>query len=174
MKLKSTQAMTLDHPTDLFFDQLRVLYSAKAQVILTLPELAARATFPDLRRLLSDHEKPSHRQKAMLLSIFERHGAPPGGEICSEVKTLIECGGERLARAGDDKVRDLLLVSHCNLIKHYEIAGFGFATSLAECLEMHREAEVLASILAQEKDLTHRLARTAADLFGPCMAAGLE
>ncbi len=166
--------MNLKHPTDLFFDQLRNLYAAKAQIILTLPELATRATFPELRRLLSGHEKPSRQHKDLLLSIFERHGAEPSGEICSGVKTLIECGDERLARAVDPKVRDLLLVAHCNLIKHYEIACYGFTTSLAECMGLHREAEVLASILDEEKDLTHRLASTAAHLFGPCMTAGME
>jgi ferritin-like metal-binding protein YciE len=161
--------MKLKHPTDLFFDQLRDLYSVESQVILTLPHLAAAASHPDLRRLLAGHEKQSEQQKNLLLSLFERCDQEPNGDICKAMKGLIEGGNEHLARTEDSKVRDLLVIAHCNRIKYYEIAGYGFAMGLAECIGLYREAEVLAAILDEEKGITHRLAACASNMFGPCM-----
>jgi ferritin-like metal-binding protein YciE len=158
--------MNLEHPDDLLHDQLRDLYSAESQVILTLPELAGQARHPALRRLLVDHENQSLEQKERLQRVAERHGIEASGDLCKAMQGLIEGGNEHLEHAKDPLVKDLLLIAHCNRIKHYEIAGYGFILSLAECLGRREDAEDFAHTLDQEKQFVSELAKQGNALFG--------
>jgi ferritin-like metal-binding protein YciE len=158
--------MNLENPTDLFFDQIRDLYSAESQVILTLPELAQTASHTPLRNLLEEHEETSQLQKQRLQRIAERWGQHPGGDLCKAIQGLIEGGNAHLARTADPQVADLMLIAHCNRIKHYEIAGYGFALSLADVLGRGADARELAATLDEEKEFTESLARQAAANFG--------
>jgi ferritin-like metal-binding protein YciE len=163
--------MNLEHPDDLLHDQLRDLYSAESQVILTLPELARQARHPALRRLLVDHEKQSLEQKERLQRVAGRHDIDPSGDLCKAMQGLIEGGNEHLGKVEDPLVKDLLLIAHCNRIKHYEIAGYGFILSLAECLGRREDAEDFALTLDQEKDFVAGLAKQGNALFGLPLAA---
>lgn len=158
--------MKIASPTDLFFDQLRDLYSVESQVILTLPDLAEHASNPTLRNLFLEHEGASLRHKEIVTAIFERHGVDPGGDICKAVKGLIDGGNEHLAKAEDPMVRDLLLIAHCGRIEHYEIAAYRFTTSLAESIGFSRDAAELGEILQEEEQTARRLATAGAELFG--------
>jgi ferritin-like metal-binding protein YciE len=158
--------MSIAYPQDLFFDQLRDLYSVESQVILTLPELAEQAQNETLRRILTEAEGASVLQKQRLCEIFRRHAAEPGGDICKAMKGLIDGGNEHLAQTGDTVVRDLLLVAHTNRILHYEIAAYSFTATLAECAGFHREAAALNESLEEERKAAGRLASAAAEIFG--------
>ena len=158
--------MKIAAPTDLFFDQLRDLYSVESQVILTLPDLADQASNATLRDLLLQHESASLRHKKTVAAIFKRHGADPGGDTCKAMKGLIDGGNAHLAKTEDPLVRDLLLVAHCGRIEYYEIAAYRFTTSLAECLGLSRDAAELAAILEQEEQTAVSLAGIGAEIFG--------
>ena len=158
--------MRIRNPNDLFFDQLRDIRSVECQVILTLPELAEKAEAPSLRAWLQDHEEMTSRHKQAVLSIFERHGEDPGGDICKAMKGLIDGGNAHLAKTEDAVVRDLLLVAHCNRIKHYVIAAYEFTTALAGRIGFPRDQQELAAILEEETSATQALAAIASGLFG--------
>jgi len=161
-----SEKMKLNSPTELFFDQLKDLYSVESQVILTLPDLADNASDPALRSLLLDHEGESERHKTIVKRIFETHGRNPGGDICKAIKGLIEGGNEHLAKAEDPLVRDLLLIAHCNRIKHYEIAAYGFTVALAQCVGLINDARALGDILSDEREFARHLESIAEELFG--------
>ena len=158
--------MNICNPTDLFFDQLRDICSVESQVILTLPDLAERADSTSLHRWLVSHEEKAVHQKESVISIFERHGKNPCGDICKAMKGLIDGGNEHLAKTCDTVVRDLLLVAHCNRIKYYEIAAYGFATDLAGSIGLSWDQQELAAILEEERKSIRALTGIAAGLFG--------
>jgi ferritin-like metal-binding protein YciE len=158
--------MNLSEPRELLFDQLRDLYSAKSQVILTLPELAGYTSLPELRALLLEHESESIRHKEIITAIFERHGEPPDGEISEGIRGLIVTGNARLARAENPQIRDLLLVAHCNRLEHYEIAAHGFTVSLARHVGFVKDAHDLAGMLGEDQEMAHHLAQVGAAVFG--------
>ena len=158
--------MKIASPHDLFFDQLRDLYSVESQVILTLPDLAEHATNRMLRDLLLQHEGASLRHKEIVTGIFDRHGVDPDGDICKAMKGMIDGGNEHLAKAEGHLVRDLLLIAHCGRIEHYEIAAYRFITSLAGCVGFSRDAGELGEILAEEEQTARRLAAVGSELFG--------
>lgn len=162
--------MKLKEPFDLLGDQLRDLYSAECQTILTCPELAGRATHPQLKRVLADEEKAGLARKQILRTIAERNDFDLQGDLCRAMQGLIEGGNQHLDMAEGETVADLLIVAHFNRIKHYSIAGYGFALALAECLDDNEGAAQLLGVVERDRAVTHALARIAADVFGPRMA----
>ena len=166
--------MKLADPTDLFFEQLRELYSAESQVILTLPELAEGASLPSLRNLLLKHEGESLRHKRVIGGIFDRHRADPEGEICKAVKGLIKGCNHHLAKTEDPRVRDLLVAAHCNRIEHYEIAGYGFTLSLAQCVGLQKDSDDLLGVLQEEQEMSRRLAEVTKAILGSPVSAATQ
>jgi ferritin-like metal-binding protein YciE len=166
--------VNLHDPTDLFFEQLRELYSAESQVILTLPELAECASLPDLRGLLLKHEGESIRHKAVIAGIFDRHATDPDGEICKAVRGLIKGCNHHLAMAEDSRIRDLLVVAHCNRIEHYEIAAYGFTLSLAECVGLQKDSDDLLGVLQEEREMSRGLAEVTKNILGSPVPAVTE
>jgi ferritin-like metal-binding protein YciE len=162
--------MKLLEPSHLLADQFRDLYSAECQIILTSPELATRATHPRLKRLFSDEEKAALGRKQLLRTIAERRSFDLEGDLCLAMRGLIKGGNRHLDMAEDNTVADLLIVAHFNRIKHYSIAGYGFALALAECLEDRDSSMQLLRIVERDRSVIHALARIAADVFDPCMA----
>ncbi len=158
--------MKITNPNDLFFDQLKDLYSVESQVVLTLPDLAEKASDRSLKALLLDHEGETLRHKEVVTAVFERHGVDPGGDICKAMKGLIDGGNEHLAKTEDPSVRDLLIIAHCNRMEHYEIAAYGFTVALAECLGLTRDASDLTEVLEEERRTARQLGAIAAEIFG--------
>lgn len=158
--------MNIDKPIDLVHDQLRDLYSVESQVILTMPELARQANHPALRKLLQDEEARSLLQKERLQQVADRNGFDPSGDLCKAMKGLIEGGNAHLAKAGDPLVKDLLLIAHCNRIKHYELAGYSYIVALADGLGSREDAESLRLTFEEEREFAEELARQATQLFG--------
>ena len=152
-------------PADLYFGQLRDLYSVESQVILTLPELAAATSPSPLREFLQDQEPLAMRRKRRLQGIFKRHHAPSDGDICEGMKGLIHGGNRHIAMAKNPVVRDLLLIAHCSRIKHYEIAAYQFAATLAGYLDYPKDLETLAEMLGEAKEAEGRLEAFASGMF---------
>ena len=144
--------MDIHSPTDLFFDQLRDLYSVEQQLSRALPALAAETFDPELRRLLLDHSDETAWQRAELEEIFRHHGVPVGGDTSKAMAGLIEGGNSHLAMVSHPGVRDLMMVAHCLRIEHYQMAAYEITTALASGIGFRAEAGVLGSLLELEED----------------------
>ncbi|RYD38092.1 MAG: ferritin-like domain-containing protein [Verrucomicrobiaceae bacterium] len=142
--------MNTNTPRDLLFDQLRDLHSAETQILSSLPGLAARAAYPPLCALITEHAGQTRRQLETLASIFQRHGMEPGNDKCKAMEGLIAGGDAHLDQVEVPQTRDLMMVAHCSRIEHYEIAGYGIAVRLAQRLGLQEEAAILESILGEE------------------------
>ncbi|WP_367871786.1 ferritin-like domain-containing protein [Luteolibacter sp. Populi] len=161
--------MKIDTPRDLLFDQLRDIHDFENQLQPSFAELSVRATSPDLRSLLEDHGRECEDQRDRVRGIFSRHGVEIGSDKCKAIEGLIKGGDKHLDEATDPQVIDLLLIAHCNRIKHYEIAAYSFAASLADCLGFQDDAQLLEQSLQEEHAVKEALAQTAANVFDPCM-----
>jgi Mn-containing catalase len=164
--------MKLDSCIDLFFDQLRDLLSVERQLQDSLPDLLRRARASDLRQVISDHIPENRRQRERLEAIFAEHGVKFGNDVSKAVAGLIEGGDEHLAVADDPCVADLLIIAHSSRIKHYEMAGYGFAACLGDCVGFAKEAGILNEILGEERAMHLALLQAAAGLFAPCTLEG--
>ncbi|MEK7952100.1 DUF892 family protein [Luteolibacter soli] len=136
----------------LYYDQLRDLFSAKSQLVAALPELARRATDDKLRRTLNGQLGQGREQRATLQELFLQHGLNAGGEQCEAMRGLIKETKRRMDRATPGSVRDAVLIASMNRIEHYEIAAYGTAHAFAECLEFEDDAHALLESLTAENE----------------------
>jgi ferritin-like metal-binding protein YciE len=145
----------------LYFDQLRDLYSAESQLIAALPDLTNSVTDPDLKRSFQKHMGETRTHRARLQDIFCRHGLNPGGEECEAVRGLIREARRHAGRTRSGSVRDAVLIAVTNRIEHYEIAGYGTARAFAECLGYTEDAGILDTTLEEESDADESFTRIA-------------
>lgn len=145
----------------LYFDQLRDLYSAESQLVAALPDLTNSVTDPELKKSFQKHMGETRMHRARLQDIFCRHGLNPGGEECEAVRGLIREARRHAGRTRSGSVRDAVLIAATNRIEHYEIAGYGTARAFAECLGYTEDADILGTTLEEESDADEAFTRIA-------------
>jgi ferritin-like metal-binding protein YciE len=158
--------MKIDSAPALLIDQIRDLYSVESQVILTLPELAAKATNSTLKDILTIHEEQTLKQKLRLKEAAKLLDENPEGDICKAMQGLIEGGNQHIAIAEGEQVRDMILIAHVTRIHHYEIAGYSIITTLARQLGEENVHELLTQSLEEEKASLEALTNAGDLIFG--------
>lgn len=136
----------------LYYDQLRDLFSAESQLVAALPELTRHVTDDTLRRAMNGHLGQTRSQRARLQDLFCNHGLNPGGEDCEAMRGMIRETKKHLDHTVPGSVRDAVLIAALNRIEHYEIAGYGVARAFAECLGFDDDAHVLLQSLTEESE----------------------
>ena len=157
--------VTANTPFELFFDQLRDLYSVKVQLRESMPHLVSLCTNESLSDLLVSHARQTRGQIAEIAAIFERHGESPGDDKCKAIAGLIEGGTSHLEGVRSPRTRDLMMIAHCLRMEYYEIAAHEFTALLAVRLELAHESEILSKLLAEEKNMAAALMQLEPDLF---------
>lgn len=143
----------------LYYDQLRDLFSAESQLVAVLPELTRQASDETLRQALNGHLGQTCGQRTRLKELFHDHGLNPGGETCEAMRGMIRETKKHLDHSVPGSVRDAVLIASLNRIEHYAIAAYGVARAFAECLGFDDDAHVLLQSLSDENEaddsLTH-------------------
>ncbi len=135
---------------ELYFDQLRDLFSAETQLVAALPEMAKHATDPDLQAAFNHHLEETREQRKRLQGIFDRHGLSPEGEECDAMRGLVKEAGKHLTDTSPGSLRDAVLIASANRVEHYEIAAYGVARAFAKCLNLDDDAKLLGESLDEE------------------------
>lgn len=156
---------TANTPCELFFDQLRDIYSMEVQLHDSMIDLVSLCSNDNLRDLIVCHSLQNHTQIAEISAIFERHGESPGNVECKAMAGLIEGGTAHLEAVRSPQTRDLMMVAHCIRIEYYEIAAYEFTTLLCARLGLLREPVILSGLLAEEKEMAATLMRLEPELF---------
>lgn len=147
---QSVNYMKIKSPFELLADQIRDLHNVEIQVAGTMPELAAQAYDPGLRDFLQSQHEFASGQQLRLRQVAEIIGSDADGDVCKAMEGLIEGGNKHVAIAQGALVTDLILVAHVSRIFQYQIAGYGFATRLAEHLKLVSAESLLSSSLIEE------------------------
>lgn len=140
---------TLD---ELLVDELKDLYSAEKQIIRALPKIIKAVSTPALQQGLANHLEETKGQVARLEKIGEILGKKMSGKTCAGMKGVLEEGSEVLDDTQRGLVRDAALISACQRVEHYEMAGYGSAREFAKLLGRNEVAALLDETLAEEKN----------------------
>ncbi len=152
-------------PRELFFDQLRDIYSMEIQLCVSMPHLVTLCTSWELRDLMTKHAHQNCNQIAEIAAIFKRHGESPGDDKCKAMAGLIEGGTGHLEAVPSPQTRDLMMIAHCLRIEYYEMAAYEFTTLLSGRLGLKSEPAALSELLAEEKEMAMALMTMEGDLF---------
>jgi ferritin-like metal-binding protein YciE len=149
--------MSVETMQELLVDELKDLYSAEKQIVRALPKLVKAATSPDLKGALSSHLEETKGQVARLEEIGEIVGKKMTGKACVGMKGVLEEGSEVLEDTEKGTVRDAALISACQRVEHYEMAGYGSAREFAKSIGQREVAALLDETLAEEKNADKKL-----------------
>jgi ferritin-like metal-binding protein YciE len=136
---------------DLFTEQLRDMYYAENRLIKALPKMAEAASDPKLRQAFEKHLGETKDQVLKLETVMKSLGHEVGGEKCEAIEGLVKEAEELMAHTKDPETRDAALILAAQKVEHYEIATYGCLCAFANRLGHTAEAEILHSILEQER-----------------------
>jgi ferritin-like metal-binding protein YciE len=158
---------------ELYYDQLRDIYSAETQLLTAIPKLCDAATCNDLREALSSHLEETREQVARLMKICKAHNISPEGETCAAMKGLIKEGDAHVANTLAGDVRDAVIIASANRVEHYEIAAYGVAKAFAGVLDFSDDVSLLDDSLDEESNADKAITKIATGgLFASGVNAG--
>ena len=137
---------------ELLIDELKDLYSAEKQIIRALPKIIKAVSSPELQEGLSNHLEETKSQVSRLEKMGEILSKKMTGKTCVGMKGVLEEGSEVLEDTEKGIVRDAALISACQRVEHYEMAGYGSARDFATLLGQKEVAALLEETLAEEKN----------------------
>ena len=144
--------MSVETLQELLVDELKDLYSAEKQIVRALPKIIKAVTSEDLKEGLANHLEETKGQVSRLEKIGEILGKKMTGKTCVGMKGVLEEGAEVLDETDKGVVRDAALISACQRVEHYEMAGYGSARDFAKMLGESEIAELLDETLTEEKN----------------------
>jgi len=159
--MNSPKTEMITNLEQLYYDQIRDLYSAETQLITALPEMAANATNKELKEAFEMHLEETRTQRGRLEKICARHGMTPEGEECDAMRGLVKEAKKHVTDTTPGDVRDAVLIASANRVEHYEIAAYGVAKTFAKCLGFSEDASLLDESLDEESAADDKVTKIA-------------
>jgi ferritin-like metal-binding protein YciE len=141
---------TINNLEELYYDQLRDLYSAETQLVAALPEMVSNASNNELREAFATHLVETKGHLVRLDQLFADHGISRDGEECDAMRGLIKEAKKHIESTTRGEVRDAVLIASANRVEHYEMAAYGATKAFAEVLGFDESAALLNKTLQEE------------------------
>jgi ferritin-like metal-binding protein YciE len=119
----------------MFLDLLRDIFDAEQQIVQYFPKLIQAVTNVELRNALNEDLDEAKSQLERLKSIFKSLNENPTGKTCLAMQGLLAEFDKLIGQEETAAVKDADLIICCQKIKHYEIASYGSARSIARHLK---------------------------------------
>lgn len=136
---------------DAFIDELRDAYDAEKQLIKALPKLAKAASNPSLREAFEKHLAETREQVSRLEEVFSSLDEKARGKHCDGIAGIIDEGKAVMEEDFDEATMDACLIASGQRAEHYEMAAYGTLVAWARAMGHTEAADILESILEEEK-----------------------
>ncbi|HWB05239.1 MAG TPA: DUF892 family protein [Verrucomicrobiales bacterium] len=153
---------------DLYIRELQDLHSAESLNRTALPEMIECACSPDLKMALRNHLEETRDHIDRLNRILRKHGERREVDRCRAMEGVLTACERMIDREADGIIYDLGIISACQRVEHYEIAGYGTARAYAESLGEEEDAALLAETLEEESSANDELTGIATMLQSQC------
>ncbi len=140
-----------------FVDELRDAYDAEKQLIKALPKLAKASESEELRTAFLDHLEETRGHAERLEQVFASIGEKVRGKHCDGIAGIIEEGKSVMEEDFDAATMDACLIAAAQRSEHYEMAAYGTLAAWAKAMGHGEAAELLNSILEEEKAADEKL-----------------
>lgn len=142
---------------DLFVHQLKDIYSAEDQLVKALPEMAEKATDPELKKAFEEHLEETREHRNRIIDICEQLDVRYDDETCHAMEGLIKEAKAFMNEDVDDDVLNAGLIAEAQRVEHYEISAYGTVARFAKELGYHEIAQTLKATLEEEYDADEKL-----------------
>jgi ferritin-like metal-binding protein YciE len=141
-------------------EDLRTLYITNLQKALdmeqkitkALPTMIEKSTDPQLATAFRNHLAETKGHVAKVESLLRDVTGDASTSTCKAISSLITEAEDNIKDAGDDSIRDITLIASAQQVEHHEMAVYGTLRSWAELLGQDEAADILESILEEEKN----------------------
>jgi ferritin-like metal-binding protein YciE len=135
----------------LFLTELADRYDSEKRLVSAMAKMAKAATCKHLEKLIRFHLKETERHVKQLECVFKSFDEKAKTRKCEATIGLLKEGADMAAEFKKTTAINAALVSVAQKIEHYEIAAYGCLRAWAELLGNKEAADLLESILAEEK-----------------------
>jgi len=142
---------------DLFVHQLQDIYYAENQLVKALPNMAKKASDPQLKQGLLTHLEETRQHVKRLEEVFKMHGAEIKAIDCPAIDGIIEEADDTASEVEDKAVLDAALINAAQAAEHYEITRYGSLIAWAKQLGRNDCASILQKTLDEEKATDKKL-----------------
>ena len=140
-------------------DTLRALYTVQLQralnmekqIVDALPKMIEKSSLPELSNAFRTHLEESKEHVSRLERILSENTGASTDAKCKVASSLISEAESDISDAGNNQVRDVVLIAGGNQIEHHEIAVYGTLRTWALVLGEAKHAELLDKTLEEEK-----------------------
>ena len=136
---------------DLYVVQLRKALNLEKQIVEALPTMIEKSSRPELANAFRTHLEESKEQYGRLQRILDETAGEVSDKKCPAASALISEAQSDIADAGNDQIRDVVLIASGNQIEHHEIAVYGTLIAWATALGENKHAATLSKSLEEEK-----------------------
>jgi ferritin-like metal-binding protein YciE len=142
---------------DLFVHQLQDIYYAENQLVKALPNMAKKASDPQLKQGFLTHLEETRQHVKRLEEVFKMHGAEIKAIDCPAIDGIIEEADDTASEVEDKAVLDAALINAAQAAEHYEITRYGSLIAWAKQLGRNDCASILQKTLDEEKAADRKL-----------------
>jgi ferritin-like metal-binding protein YciE len=137
----------------LYIADLKKALDMEQKITKALPTMIEESTDPQLATAFRNHLTETQGHVAKVESILR---ASTGGDAdtstCKAISALITEAEDNIKDAADTSIRDITLIASAQQVEHHEIAVYGTLRTWAELLGEDEAADILESILDEEKN----------------------
>jgi ferritin-like metal-binding protein YciE len=162
--------MQLDTLKDLYFHELKDLFSVEKQLIAALPKMAKATESEELAAGFREHLEQTKEHASRLETILTGHKQSTRGPKCKGMEGIIAEGVELIQEEAHPEVKDAGLIAAAQRVEHYEIAAYGTARTYAEILGDDQDVKLLQATLSEETQTDEKLTQLAKSSVNPSAA----
>ena len=162
--------MSMESLADLFYDELRDVFSAEKQLLKALPKMIKKATDTQLKSALENHLEETRQQVERVEKAFEDTGKAARAKTCEAMKGLIEEAEEMLSEDANPAVMDATIIACAQKVEHYEIATYGTLCEWARALGYEKALKQLKQNIDEEEKADAKLSKIAENVNQAALA----
>lgn len=141
----------VDTLRELYTTELKKALSMERQIVDALPKMIEKSTNQQLANGFRTHLEQTKEHVSRLERILNENTGDVDSSRCKAMSSIISEGETTIGAAGNEQVRDVVLIAAGNQVEHHEMAVYGTLRNWAMVLGEQRHAELLDKTLEEEK-----------------------
>jgi ferritin-like metal-binding protein YciE len=136
----------------LYIANLKKALDMEQKITKALPTMIEKSTDPQLATAFRTHLTETQGHVAKVESILRTATGDASTSTCKAISALVTEAEDNIKDATDLSIRDITLIASAQQVEHHEIAVYGTLRTWAELLGDDEAADLLESILDEEKN----------------------
>jgi ferritin-like metal-binding protein YciE len=141
----------------LYTGNLKKALDMEQHIVKALPKMIEKSTDPQLADALRSHLDETRGHVSKVERLLNNVTGEASTETCKVISSLITEAEDTVKDVKDPSVLDVALIGAAQQVEHHEIAVYGTLRSWAEILGLDTHADVLETILQEEKNADETL-----------------